>query len=113
MSSPTGRPRSRRSCARAVWRARASRAGPTGSRPPCPPGYGVAAMDRVVALIVNPNAGGGRAADALPVVEATLTRLGLRFHTERTTSVEHGEDLARAAVAAGEAVAGLSGDGLI
>jgi YegS/Rv2252/BmrU family lipid kinase len=71
------------------------------------------AMDRAVALIVNPNAGGGRAAEALPVVEATLTRLGLRFHTERTTSLEHAQELARAAVEAGETVAALSGDGLI
>jgi YegS/Rv2252/BmrU family lipid kinase len=70
-------------------------------------------MDRAVALIVNPQAGGGRAAEALPVVEATLTRLGLPFHTERTTSLEHAEELARAAVAAGETVAALSGDGLI
>ena len=70
-------------------------------------------MDRAVALIVNPNAGGGRAAEALPVVEATLTRLGLRFHTERTTSLEHAQELARVAVAAGETVAALSGDGLI
>ena len=70
-------------------------------------------MDRTVALIVNPKAGGGRAAEALPVVEATLTRLGLRFHTERTESLEHAEQLARAAVQAGETVAALSGDGLI
>jgi YegS/Rv2252/BmrU family lipid kinase len=70
-------------------------------------------MDRAVALVVNPQAGGGRAAAALPVVEAALTRLGLRFHTERTTSLEHAEELARAAVAAGETVAALSGDGLI
>ena len=70
-------------------------------------------MDRAVALIVNPQAGGGRAAAALPVVEAALTRLGLRFHTEPTTSLEHAEELARAAVAADETVAALSGDGLI
>jgi YegS/Rv2252/BmrU family lipid kinase len=70
-------------------------------------------MDRAVALIVNPQAGGGRAAEALPVVEATLTRLGVPFHTERTESLEHAAELARAAVEAGETVAALSGDGLI
>ena len=70
-------------------------------------------MDRGVALIVNPQAGGGRAAAALPVIETALTRLGLRFHTEPTTSLEHAEELARAAVAADETVAALSGDGLI
>jgi YegS/Rv2252/BmrU family lipid kinase len=70
-------------------------------------------MNRAVALIVNPQAGGGRAGEALPVVEATLTRLGVRFHTARTESLEHAAELARAAVEAGEAVAALSGDGLI
>ena len=68
---------------------------------------------RPLALIVNPQAGGGRAAEALPAVEATLTRLGVAFHTERTDSIEHGVELARAAAGDGEAVAVLSGDGLI
>src|SRR5437016_2051665 len=68
---------------------------------------------RPFALIVNPQAGGGRAAEALPAVEATLTRLGVAFHTERTDSIEHGVELARAAAGDGEAVAVLSGDGLI
>jgi YegS/Rv2252/BmrU family lipid kinase len=70
-------------------------------------------MDRRLALIVNPNAGGGRAAHILPEVEATLARLGLPFHTERTRDVAHAEELARAATAAGEVAATLSGDGLI
>ena len=70
-------------------------------------------MDRAVALIVNPQAGGGRAAEALPTVEAALRRLGVPFHVQRTESLEHADALARAAAAAGEAVAALSGDGLI
>jgi YegS/Rv2252/BmrU family lipid kinase len=70
-------------------------------------------VDRPVALIVNPHAGGGRAAEVLPTVETTLTRLGLHFHTERTESLEHAEELARAASAAEETVAVLSGDGMI
>ena len=70
-------------------------------------------MDRAIALIVNPHAGGGRAAEVLPAVEAALERLGLGFHTERTGSLEHAEELARAAAAAGEVSAALSGDGLI
>jgi YegS/Rv2252/BmrU family lipid kinase len=70
-------------------------------------------MDRAIALIVNPHAGGGRAAEALPEVETTLERLGLEFHTERTDSLEHAEELARAAADAGEVAAALSGDGLI
>lgn len=68
---------------------------------------------RRVALIVNPNAGGGRAAAALPEVEAELRRLGIAFHTERTESLEHAEALARGAAGAGEVAAALSGDGLI
>jgi YegS/Rv2252/BmrU family lipid kinase len=70
-------------------------------------------MSRRVALIVNPMAGGGRAARALPEAEAALVRLGIDFHTERTTSLEHAEEIACAAVAAGEIAAALSGDGLI
>ena len=70
-------------------------------------------MSRRVALIVNPVAGGGRAVRVLPETEAALARLGIDFHTERTTSLEHAEELARAAVAADEIAAALSGDGLI
>ncbi|MDQ6751788.1 MAG: diacylglycerol kinase family lipid kinase [Actinomycetota bacterium] len=70
-------------------------------------------MSRPVALIVNPAAGGGRAASILPAVESALERLEIDFHTERTRSLEHAEDLARAAVAAGEIAATLSGDGLV
>jgi YegS/Rv2252/BmrU family lipid kinase len=68
---------------------------------------------RRVALIVNPEAGGGRAAEALPAVQSALTEMGLRFQTARTESLEHAETLARAAVSAGETVAVLSGDGMI
>jgi YegS/Rv2252/BmrU family lipid kinase len=70
-------------------------------------------MDRRAALIVNPNAGGGRAAAALPAVEARLAELGVGFHTERTRDLPHGQDLARAAAAAGEVAVTLAGDGLI
>jgi len=70
-------------------------------------------VDRAVTLIVNPQAGGGRAAKALPTVEATLRRLGVDVHIEATASLDHAAELARVAAAAGEAVAVLSGDGLI
>ena len=72
-----------------------------------------AGLDRDVALICNPSAGGGRAAKALPRAEHALSELGVRFHTELTRSLEHGCELARAAAAAGEATVTLSGDGLI
>jgi len=70
-------------------------------------------MGRRAALIVNPNAGGGRAAAALPAVEARLAELGVAFHTEHTRDLPHARDLAGAAAADGEVAVTLSGDGLI
>lgn len=70
-------------------------------------------MDRDSCLLVNPSAGGGRAARALPAVEAELRRLGLPFRTEPTRSLEHARELAASAAERGEAVVTLSGDGLI
>ena len=70
-------------------------------------------MARRVALIVNPVAGGGRAASVLPEMEAALARLGIECHTQATTSLEHAEELAGAAAAAGETTAALGGDGLV
>jgi YegS/Rv2252/BmrU family lipid kinase len=64
-------------------------------------------------LLVNPSAGGGRAAELLPRVERALTARGLDHHTVRTESLEHGCGEARAAGAAGEVVVVMSGDGLI
>jgi len=68
---------------------------------------------RRLCLVVNPAAGGGRAATLLPGVEAALRAHGLTFRTERTTSVEHARELARAAHGAGEVPVTLSGDGLV
>jgi YegS/Rv2252/BmrU family lipid kinase len=70
-------------------------------------------MDRDVALLCNPSAGGGRAAKILPRAERALRDLGVAFHTEVTRSLEHGRDLARSAAAAGEVTVTLSGDGLV
>lgn len=70
-------------------------------------------MDRDVALIVNPSAGGGRAGRALPRVEAALRASGLRFHVERTTSLDHARELAVAAATAGEVAAACGGDGIV
>src|SRR4051794_40901911 len=70
-------------------------------------------MDRDACLLVNPAAGGGKAARVLPDVEAELRRLGVTFHTEKTTSLLHASELARAAGERGEGVVTLSGDGLI
>jgi YegS/Rv2252/BmrU family lipid kinase len=70
-------------------------------------------MARRIALIVNPHAGGGRAAAALPLVEAALSARGVSWHVEPTRSLEHARGLARAARDAGEVAVTLSGDGLI
>lgn len=66
-----------------------------------------------VALIVNPAAGGGRAAAVLPEVLAVFGRLGLPTRAEETTDLDHARTLAAAAAAAGETVVTLGGDGLL
>jgi YegS/Rv2252/BmrU family lipid kinase len=66
-----------------------------------------------LALIVNPSAGGGRAARHLPAVEGALQRLGLEHRVQRTESLEHARELTRAAVAADETAVAFGGDGLI
>jgi YegS/Rv2252/BmrU family lipid kinase len=70
-------------------------------------------MDRVLALIVNPAAGGGRALRTLPRVEDALRAAGIPFRVERTRSLEHASELAGAAAQAGEVAATLGGDGLL
>ena len=69
-------------------------------------------MDRDVALLCNPSAGGGRAARVLPEVEDELRRLGVAFHTASTRDLDDAHALATAAASAGEAVVTLGGDGL-
>jgi len=70
-------------------------------------------VDRRVTLLVNPHAGGGRAARVLPQAEGALRDLNVDFHTEQTTSLDHARELALTAARAGEAVFTLSGDGLV
>lgn len=70
-------------------------------------------MDRRVALIVNPAAGGGRAARALPAVQEALASFGLDVHVQRTTSMDHAETLGRAAGEAGELALAFGGDGIV
>ena len=71
------------------------------------------AVDRAVALLCNPSAGGGRAAKLLLRAQQALRDHGLRVRTELTGSLEHGRELAAAAAAAGELTVTLSGDGLV
>ncbi len=67
---------------------------------------------RDVLLIVNPSAGGGRAAHLLPVVEAELRLRGIAFRVARTTSLDHARELSRETLETGEVAAAMGGDGL-
>jgi YegS/Rv2252/BmrU family lipid kinase len=64
-------------------------------------------------LIVNPNAGGGRTAKALPQVEQALQQHGLDFRVELTTSIDHAMELTKGAAERGEVAVGYGGDGLV
>jgi YegS/Rv2252/BmrU family lipid kinase len=68
---------------------------------------------RKLALIVNPVAGGGRPARALPDVQAALRSMGFEQRFEYTKSLEHARELAREAVANDEVAVAFGGDGLI
>jgi YegS/Rv2252/BmrU family lipid kinase len=73
----------------------------------------VSGVDRDVALLCNPSAGGGRSARILPQVEDELRSLRIAFHTETTRDLDHGCQLAADAARAGEVVVTLGGDGLV
>jgi len=64
-------------------------------------------------VIINPSAGGGRAARELPGVERALTSLGLEHRVERTRSLDHARELANAAADGGNVAVAFGGDGLI
>jgi YegS/Rv2252/BmrU family lipid kinase len=64
-------------------------------------------------LIVNPSAGGGRAAKALPDVEAALRRWGADLVVERTRDIEHADELAVRAVEDDRVAVAFGGDGLL
>jgi YegS/Rv2252/BmrU family lipid kinase len=70
-------------------------------------------VSRSVALIVNPSAGGGRAAKALPAVEARLLALGMDLEVDATRDLAHAAELAVAAAGRGRTVVTLSGDGML
>lgn len=67
---------------------------------------------RRLCLIVNPNAGGGRTAKALPHVEQALRLHDLEYRVELTTSLEHAIQVAKGAAAQGEVAVSYGGDGL-
>lgn len=70
-------------------------------------------MSRNFALFVNPASAGGRALEALPKVHATLDGLGALHRTVTTRSIDHAYEEALSAVAQGETVVALGGDGLL
>ena len=70
-------------------------------------------MSRTVCLIVNPVAGGGRAARVLPAVERALAEHGVTSRTEMTRDLDDARRLAGEAAENGETVVTLSGDGLV
>jgi YegS/Rv2252/BmrU family lipid kinase len=70
-------------------------------------------MDRDVALIVNPVAGGGRCVRQLGGVEEWLRVNSVGYHVERTRDIEHARELARRAAADGEIAVAMGGDGIV
>jgi YegS/Rv2252/BmrU family lipid kinase len=66
-----------------------------------------------ICMIVNPAAGGGKAARLAPQALRMLTEQGLTVRRVDTRDLEHARELALAAANAGETVAVLSGDGAI
>jgi YegS/Rv2252/BmrU family lipid kinase len=70
-------------------------------------------VSRRFALLVNPASAGGKALDALPAVHESLDALGAPHRTVFTRSIEHAEQEAAGAAAAGETVVAVSGDGLL
>ncbi|MDE3070082.1 MAG: diacylglycerol kinase family lipid kinase [Acidobacteriota bacterium] len=68
---------------------------------------------RRLCVLVNPTAGGGRAARALPAVEGALRGRGAHVRVARTESAAHGAELAAQAVSGGEELVTLGGDGMV
>jgi YegS/Rv2252/BmrU family lipid kinase len=66
-----------------------------------------------IRLIVNPAAGGGRAARLAPEAERALRGHGLTVSRADTRDLDHARGLAHEAAAAGETIVALSGDGLV
>lgn len=68
---------------------------------------------RRLQLVVNPSAGGGRAAALLPAAESALRAAGHDLVVTPTRSLEHADELAAAAVAEDRIVVAMGGDGIV
>jgi YegS/Rv2252/BmrU family lipid kinase len=64
-------------------------------------------------VIVNPNAGGGRARRLLPSVESALQARSASYQIDLTRSLGHAAELARGAADAGELAVAMGGDGMV
>jgi diacylglycerol kinase (ATP) len=69
-------------------------------------------VDRRLCLIVNPQAGRGRARTLLPAATAALTAAGTEHRVVESSSLEHAAELATEAAARGEVVVAVGGDGM-
>ena len=78
-----------------------------------PPPLAPADVPAPVCLLVNPSAGGGRAGRVAPEAERALRALGLELRRVDTRDLPHARELALEAVARGETVVAVSGDGMI
>lgn len=66
-----------------------------------------------ICLLVNPAAGGGKAARLAPQAERELRKHGLHVRRVDTRDLQHARELAVTGARAGETVVVLSGDGMI
>lgn len=69
-------------------------------------------MPRPLCLIVNPQAGNGRARALLPAVTEVLTKGGKEHRVIESASLANAKDLAAQAAERGEAVVAVGGDGM-
>ncbi len=69
-------------------------------------------MRRPLCLILNPQAGGGRARALLPQAIAVLAEAGAEHRLIESASLEHAKDLAAEAAGRGEVVVAFGGDGM-
>lgn len=70
-------------------------------------------MERRLQLVVNPSAGGGRAAKVLPSVEAALRGAGHDLVVTPTRSLEHADELTATALDDDRVVVAMGGDGIV
>jgi YegS/Rv2252/BmrU family lipid kinase len=68
---------------------------------------------RRLQLVVNPSAGGGRACKLLPAVEAALRGAGHDLVVTPTRSLEHADELTRAAFEDDRVAVAMGGDGIV